>query len=250
MSEKLFFETVTQKQDKYYTEYSPASHNGLFADLTIRFIQSVEINEVIETIEKEAIKWFTKYPIPLITYAVDHYDDLIRLSGIKEEDNLTILKKDGKIEYYWSILKDKDFPQGELSNNILLDTYIDIQYRTQSKVTEDAINSMKPYKYFNKLWVVWMVYIPIAVALLMHNSPDWLARLVLLYSFWKGYSEWWKISGKNKPSEKEKEKEKKELEMSHFYHHCKLNPNKFQELKCENFKNERKKKTLDKFKSL
>lgn len=27
MSEKLFFETVTQKQDKYYTEYSPASHN-------------------------------------------------------------------------------------------------------------------------------------------------------------------------------------------------------------------------------
>ncbi|HIF9206408.1 TPA: hypothetical protein ACX6QK_003798, partial [Photobacterium damselae] len=51
----------------------------------------------------------------------------------------------------------------------------------------------------------------------------------------KGLELW----GKKSKSQKELDEEKENLQKEHHHYHCKLNPDSFLKLKCENFKKER-----------
>ena len=45
--------------------------------------------------------------------------------------------------------------------------------------------------------------------------------------------------GKKSKSQKELDEEKEKLQKEHHHYHCKLNPDAFLKLKCENFRKER-----------
>jgi hypothetical protein len=85
------------------------------------------------------------------------------------------------------------------------------------------------------LFYVWAIVIPLCVAIVEFFMPQWLALIVLGYSFWKAWREWLKLTGRTQPSLGEKEKSEKQNKMEHYFYHCERNPLGFARLKVENF---------------
>ena len=85
------------------------------------------------------------------------------------------------------------------------------------------------------LLTIWLVVIPGGVALFEYFGPEWLGLSVLLFSLWKAWRIWLKLTGRAKPSRAETEEAEKERKMRHYYYHCERNPLGFQRLMVENF---------------
>lgn len=250
MIEKLYFNTVTKKYNNFYCEYSPPNYKGLFATLRITFITNYSIDEIIKIMEKEAEYWFERYPLPLMVSSFDKTGNYINLTDIKKESSFTLLIKNNNQVKYWDLLKNEDFPDGYISNDRLLEIYKDINYRTQAQVNEDAKKSLKPIIIWKRMYIIWILYVPIGIAVIEFYSPTWLAFIAMFYSIYKAIVAYRKYTGKIKPTEKEKNKEEKSRKMEHYYYHCELNPKKFEELKYENLKKEIEMDIKNKFNSL
>ncbi|MGB3752026.1 MAG: hypothetical protein WA945_10700 [Arcobacteraceae bacterium] len=201
-------------------------------------MNEITIKETIKIMEEESIKWFNKYPLPLMISAFDKNGDCIYLTETKDESSLIVLKIDNKLKKYWNLLKNNEFPEGRIKNSKLLEIYKNIPYRTEEQVSKDAIDSVKPIIIWKRLYMVWGLYIPIIIAIFEFYSPSWLAFFMMIYSIYKAIKAYRKSTGKNKLNKREEAEQEKERKMKDYYYHCEMNPKKFAELKLENFKND------------
>ena len=247
---KIFFNKVNKKFDGFYLEFNPPATKQLFASLTITLLEEMEKEDIIKVIENLTEEYFIKYPLSIMTSSFDKYGDLIYLDEQKEKTHYTIANTKNGILRSWELLKDEIFVDGMLTNQVLKNIYYDIDYKTSESIEIDLNKKYKGIRLFKRLVIFWAVFVPLIVAVLEFYSPQWIAVLVLLYSFWKAYREYNKITGKRVLTKREKEIEEKKSEMEHFYYHCKKNPEKFLELKCENFKKESEEEISKKYKSL
>jgi len=250
MTEKVYFDSVKEKHEAFFVEYHPPIHNVPFATLHINYPRAVDTKEVIAQLELQASIWAEKYPVPVMASAFDEYCDLISFGSEKDSSHLTVIKRNGRYENHWNLLKDNEFPAEVLDVTFLISVYSDIGYRTQAEVTTAAYESIKPMRRVKIILLIWAVFIPALIAILEFFSPTWIAVIALTYSLWKAYQQWLLMTGRKIKSDKEVAKEEKDLRMKHHHYHCEQNPDAFTRMKKENFKRDSKNRVKNEFDSL
>jgi len=236
MAEKIYFDHIHEKADSYFLEYSPPVGSVLFASLTVTYVSDVTDEKVATDLENLAGKWIARYPVPVIASAFDRRGDLIDLEKVRPISRLIVTLDNDKPRYRWELLKDEEFPEELKDSEYLIRIYSDLNYRTQSEVSAQARENLKPLRSVKRLLIVWSVVVPVAIALLEFFSPVWLSVAAMAYSFWKAYQQWLRITGRKKKSDREIEKEEDSRLKEHHHYHCKLNPDGFLKLKIENFR--------------
>ena len=88
------------------------------------------------------------------------------------------------------------------------------------------------------LLAVWLVFVPAGIAFFMYFGPEWIGLLAFIFSLWKAWRTWLRMTGRSKPSHKEHEKAERERKMQHYYYHCERNSIGFQKLMVENLTEE------------
>ncbi len=71
MSKKLYFNSIKEKKDNFFTEYCPANPDKLFASLSVNFIDDVEDEDAAKELSNQSKKWIEKYPISIMASAFD-----------------------------------------------------------------------------------------------------------------------------------------------------------------------------------
>lgn len=235
MVEKIYFDHINEKTDSYFLEYSPPVGSVPFASLTVTYVSDVAAEKVATDLEDLAGKWIARYPVPVMASAFDRRGDLIDLEKVRPCSHLTAIMDEEKLRYRWELLEDEEFPEELQDPAYLLKIYSDLNYRAQSEVSAQARENLKPIRTAKRLLIVWSVFVPAAIALLEFFSPVWLSVIALVYSFWKAYHQWLKMTGRKEKSDREIEREKDSRLKEHHHYHCKLNPDGFLRLKVENF---------------
>jgi len=234
--ERIYFEKIKEKYDHYFVEYSPPNPEGLFAWMSLVYIKKVEPAQVVKDMEEQSAYWFNKYPVAIMAGAYNSCGDSIDLVGVKPKQHLVSLMEDGKLRHYWELVEDSRFPNNVLNIESLLEIYRDVQYKTQHDIDIKIKEKAKNTRIFKRLLMFWAVFVPLIIAVLEFLSPSWVAVLALVYSFWKAYQEWLKMTGRKHPSKKEVEEQEEKRLMEHHHYHCKLNQEGFARLRNENFR--------------
>jgi len=236
VAEKIYFNNINEKTDRYFLKYSPPVGSVPFASLTVTYFSDVTDEKVATDLENLAGEWIARYPVPVMASAFDRRGDLIDLEKVRPISHLNVTLDNEKPRYRWELLEDEEFPEELKDPEYLIRIYSDLNYRTQSEVGVQARENMKPLRAAKRLLIVWSVVVPVAIALLEFFSPVWLSVIALAYSFWKAYQQWLEMTGRKKKSDREIEKEEDCRLKEHHHYHCKLNPDGFLKLRNENFK--------------
>tara|TARA_R110001592_G_C13093662_1_gene743627 strand:+ start:341 stop:1090 length:750 start_codon:yes stop_codon:yes gene_type:complete len=234
MEEKIYFNTKSEKNDRFFTEYHPPNPGWKFSTLSINYINEVSSEQAVKDLEDQSKQWTNKYPVSLMASAFDLNGYLIDLCEEKPASHLIIILKDGDSVSSWELQGDDEFPDIDIDEQ--LEIFKDIGFKTQSEINHNSDLRVKSMKKFKLLILFWAVVIPLIISILEFFSPEWVGVLALGYSFWRAYKQWRIMTGRDEKSEKEKAKEKEERTMRHHHYHCELNPEGFLKLKCENLK--------------
>lgn len=234
MEDRIYFDTIKKKSDRFFIEYHPPIPGGLFAGLSVNYIDDIDLDGAANELLIQSHKWINKYPVAIMASAFDRTGSFIDFSPLKGGGHLTLILTNGVTQECWGLVADSEFVDGPLSRDNLLNIYSDLNYRTQEEINNKLDTEAKSRNRFNLIIAVWAVVIPALITILEFFSPTWVAVLALGYSLWKAYKEWSLLTGKSQKSEKEKAKEKEELRIRHHHYHCDINPGGFQRLKLEN----------------
>lgn len=244
-SNNIYFSSIKESRDWYFVEYTPPLPNYRFSNLSLSIVdQSKSPSEVAEAVESESRHWLCLYRIPLMATAFTLEGDVLSLAGIKPINHL-IAWQDANSEHVtlkWELVPDVDLPEIALNRDFLKHIFSDVPFRTDEDIQNAAYKRFSNLRNGWRLVFIWAVIIPITVSLLEWWS-DLLGLAVVVYAFIKATIKALRLMGHLPKSEWEKEREIKEGKMSHYYYHCERNPEAFQLLKLENFRNEEIEKT-------
>ena len=237
--EKLYFDTVKEDRGGFFVEYRPPSPGYRFASLQPVFAEHTEREVVAEAMESEATAWLRRYPIAVMVSASDNTGRLITLNPVKPCDHLFAFFRDAESEpiRMWRLLHHSELPSKPLDQAYLRRTYSDIPHKTGVELRRDAENHAKALQRGWLLLFVWLVLVPVAVAILGFANV-WVGAVALTYSLWKALVQALKMTGKWPKSARERQREEEELRMRHHHYHCERNPEAFLRLRAENFENE------------
>lgn len=241
----IHFSSTKEGRDWYFVEYTPPLPNYRFSSLYLSIMdESKSSCEVAEAMESEARHWLTLYPIPLMATAFNLEGNVVSLAGNKPINHLLAwLNTDSQhVTLKWELVPDVDLPEIALNRDFLKHIFSDVPFRTNEDIQKAAYIHFTNLRNGWRLVFIWAVIIPIIVALLEWWS-DLLGLAVVVYAFIKAIIQALRLTGHLPKSEWEKEREIKEGKMSHYYYHCERNPEAFQLLKIENFRNEEIEKT-------
>ncbi|WP_156105232.1 hypothetical protein [Litchfieldella xinjiangensis] len=236
MVERIYFNHIKEKTDGYFLEYSPPVGSIPFASLTVTYVSDITAERAATDLEDLTKEWITRYPVPVMASAFDRQGDLVDLESVRPISHLITTMEKGKPRHRWDLFKDEEFPEALKDPEYLIQIYSDLNYRTQSEVSAQARENMKPIRTARRLLIVWSVFVPLVIALLEFFSPVWLSVIALAYSFWKAYQQWLKMTGRKKKSDREIEREEDARLKEHHHYHCKLNPDGFLKLKIDNLR--------------
>lgn len=236
---KLYFDTVKEDRGGFFVEYRPPSPGYRFASLQLVFAEYTEREIVAETMESEARAWLRRYPVAVMVSAFDNTGRLITLNPVKPCDHLLAFLRDAESEPIrtWRLLQDSEPPSKPLNQAYLRRTYSDIPHKTGVELRRDAEKHAKALQIGWLLLFVWLVLVPVAVAILGFASV-WVGAAALTYSLLKALVQALKMTGKWPKSAHERQREEEELRMRHHHYHCERNPEAFLKLRAENFENE------------
>lgn len=241
----IHFSSIKEGRDWYFVKYTPPAPGNRFSILDLFIVdESKSPGQVSEVIETEAMHWLGTYPIPLMATAFTSDGDVLSLVGNKPIDHLFAwLDADSEqIILKWELVRDVDLPEIALNQDLLKHIFINVPFRTDEDIQNAAGKYLFNLRNGLRLFFIWAVIIPILVALLEWWS-DLLGMAVLAYAFIKAIIQALRLTGHLPKSERHKEREIKEGKMNHYYYHCERNPEAFQFLKLENFRNEEIEKT-------
>lgn len=239
------FQPIKKDRGSYFVHYTPARPSEYFASLALVFLERIETARVAQLMEQECDAWIKRYPVPLMVTSFDDSDSVLKLADVKGCDNLIGIVVNGQTVHKWELLKNGDFPDGNLSESHLLKIYQDLSSSTASERREQALKQSQSMRYGIFLIALWGLIIPIAVFVigLVGLAYPILSIAIIVYSLGKAIIRALKMTGHFPKSVREKKKEAEELEMCHHHYHCKLNPEGFARLKIENFERETREDT-------
>jgi hypothetical protein len=242
MERSLRFETLKEGRKTYFIEYRPPITGYRFATLQLIYPTRGELADVVEDMEREALHWNTRFPIPLMVSAFDELGDLIRLDGIRDCNHLMAFRDSSteKLERHWRLMSDSELPTDGLNRDRLLRVYAGVSVKTESQIRHEALNKARRLRLGWTIVVGWIALAPIGLLVIEFFGPEWLAAILFVYALWKATVKALKLLGKWKPSSAEVREQEEEQRRRHYFYHCERNPEGFQRLKFENFDREQK----------
>ena len=190
--------------------------------------------------ENELRHWLSRYPVPLMIWAWDSKEDMIRPDG--KGGNCLVGWIDpaaGGVRHSWNIDDLTEFLNAAPSVPDWRAIYVDVAVRTDTEVKADAMRKLverrKQVRILKIILLLWVAVLPATWAILEFLGPQWLGVVVLAYGLWKAWRAGMKIWGLTKSSPKEEEKAERQRKMDYYFYHCERNPDGFARLKLENF---------------
>jgi hypothetical protein len=244
------YEPIKEKRNWYYVDYRPPVSDFKFATLNLVIINCDEKVNIVNAMEKELEIWINKYPVPLYVNAFDNSDNLIDFHDIKPENHLIgFFDKDNKLILNWKLLKNEEIPDIALNRDYVDNLYSGLVYKTYEELDTERINNRKKIKFGWVIFIIWLVVIPIVIAILDFSSY-WVSLAAFIYSLYKAVRKGLELTNKWPISKTDKERVLKEQLKEHYYYHCQMNPEGFNRIILENL-NKIARVNIDKeFKSL
>ena len=243
MDEYLYFESIKENRDSYFVEYQAPVANNAFAILNLMFPSQVAWERVKAILDEEVEHWLRRYSVPLMVWAWDEKEDIIR-SPNRHNDCLVawICADSEEIVKSWNIKDLDQFLKEAPRHPDWRTIYVDIPVRTQAEVTSEARGKLFEQKRRNRLLKViltlWLAVIPAGYAVFEFLGPIWLGLIGLSFVLYKALRTSFRIWNLSKASGKEERGNEKRSRMEHYFYHCERNPEGFMRLKSENFRDD------------
>ena len=71
MNEKIYFNSIKEKGDDFYVEYSPPQPDVPFASLKITYVEDVSLEIACLELEAQSKKWIKRYPVAVMATVFD-----------------------------------------------------------------------------------------------------------------------------------------------------------------------------------
>lgn len=248
--EILYFEPIKEGRSSYFVEYHPPVSDNPFATLSLVYPATYELDSVADSMKTEVAHWLARYPVPIMAWAYDAAENLIRPHGAADDGLLVGWYAPGTstLTCAWRL---KELPPLLNDTTNLPDwrtIYKGVPFRTDAEVKANANRELtkagKQNRILKIILVIWLSIVPTTWAIIQYLGPEWLAIAVLLYSLWQAGRTARKLFWPASPSKSEKAKAEIESKMRHYFYHCERNPEGFARLKGENLENEVRERIL------
>jgi len=236
------FESLKEDRGPYFVEYTPAFEGWSFAILVLVYTREQDKTQVAEAMERECEAWVGRFPVPLRVTAFDNTDDVIRLNGVRDCDNLFGIPSDDAVALRWRHVEEHAFPDGPLDDARLLAIYGGVPSTTRAERTAKGMAERRALRYGLVVIAFWLIAVPTTVAVIGIASPLF-GVLVAAFGIVKGGHRALRLMGYIRPGEIEKAKEAELLRMRHHHYHCERNPDGFQRLLAESYDKDTKAET-------
>ena len=239
----MYFDNIRETRGSFFVEYQPPVADSPFATLYIIFPNEVLGDRLCKIFDEEVQHWMRRYPVPLMVWALDDKEDIIRLPN-SDRDCLFAWHgpESGQIVQSLNHNDFEDVLKATPRHPDWPTIYTDVPFRTGHEVRVAAQDSLLARKRQNALLKIiltlWLAVIPAGYAVFEFLGPVWLGLLGLAFVLWKALQTGLRIWGRAQPSQKEKRVSEKQRKVDHYFHHCERNPDGFMRLKLENFEND------------
>ncbi|HAS6997852.1 TPA: hypothetical protein I7280_23800 [Vibrio parahaemolyticus] len=232
------YDDIEEKRQGYFVVYRPVFTGEDHAMLKIHIYEPELVSEIKTIAEHELGVWAKRYATPIMVIVKNFTQSDWRTKDIVGHNFLLGYAVGNDVIAHWDEYPKSQEPQFDLSKETLAAIYSGLNNRTLEQVIEQQKEELKGRKLLLLVMTFWFCVIPAFIAYLGWSSP-FFSLLALLYSWYLATKKGLQLWGKKKKSQKELDEEKENLQKEHHHYHCKLNPDAFLKLKCENFKKER-----------
>ena len=236
----VFRKKIEEYRVNYYVSYQPADARYSFALIQLTFLdEEPDVASVRQAVEYELAYWLKRYPVPVMASAYDAKEDLIH---VVSETRMSLLmgfmdRQTGDVVSRWGGYENDELPVDQLEAEYLSRVYDGVPSRLKSQVRKDAYDQARKTGRGIRIAVFLLVGVPILIELIS-LGVNWLGYLLSAVSIALGLYKLGKAMGWWKPLARELEEAEKERKMKHYYYHCELNPEGFNQLKSENHERE------------
>ena len=250
MNEIVHFESIKEERELYFVEYQPPVANNEFATLNLIFPTEVAWERVKEALDEEVEHWLQRYSVPLMVWAWDEKEDIIRPPNGCGDSLVAWSSADsGEVVKSRNIERLDDFLRGTPFHPDWRTIYVDIPVRTHAEVKSEARDKLSEQKRQNRLLRVfltlWLAVIPAGYVVFEFLGPEWLGLIGLVFVMWKALTTSLGIWNLTKASDREEKERDKRSKMEHYFYHCERNPEGFLRLKSENFREDARQRVRD-----
>jgi hypothetical protein len=225
-------------RDWYFVEYQPADARSSFALLLLTVLsEPTDLESVASAAESELQYWLQRYPVPIMLYALDAKGDPLHFPGRGDESHLMgfVVQQTGMINRRWGLFENDELPAEQMEADYLAHAYDGIPTRMQKDVRTEAMRKAQVEGRLFRTIIFFVVIVPVLIEIISLGI-DWLGYLLAAGSIVVGLYKAAKILGWLQPTQREKEKSERNLRMNHYFYHCERNPEGFNRLMIENFK--------------
>ncbi len=243
MNQYLYFDSIRERRESYFAEYQPPVADSQFATLSLIFLHQVSWERVTESLDKEIRFWMRRYPVPLMVWAYDDKEDILRPTDGGRDCLVAWISPDsGEIVQSRNINELTDFLAQAPAQPDWRTIYADVPVRTDAEVKakahERSLEQARRARLLKIALALWLAVIPAGYAIFEFLGPEWLGLIGLAFVLWKAIRIASRIWGHATPSAREVAKAEKKRKMEHYFYHCERNPVGFLRLRSENFEND------------
>lgn len=236
-SDCTYYKSVKEFRDWYFIEYTPPQPSSRFSTLNLVVLEDRNNQTIRKAMERESADWIHRFPVPILTTAFDLTDDVIAVGDTWKSSHLISWVNDETSELIcrWEPVSDKLLPDVALNHDFLQKVFAEFPSESRQDLLEKANRKISEAKKTKLLLFIWLIAIPLVWALLEWSS-EVLGYAVLAFAIFKAAIHSLRFFGYLPKTKHQLGIEKRELKMRHYFYHCEQNPNGFQRLKNENFK--------------
>ncbi len=177
--DQLFFEKVKVERGWYFIEYCPPVPADPFAILQLIILDGAEVGRVAGAMEQELASWLERYSVPIMVSSFDDTGKMIALDSVRSWNHLIGWRDlaSGKFVSHWRLVENGELPRTTWDSESLKSIYHDIHFRTSKQLYESARKEGRVLRLGWWLVFIWLVMVPIGIALIQLMAPQWLVRL-------------------------------------------------------------------------
>ena len=231
------FESLKEDRGWYFVEYSPPLVRYRFSIIQLSCVEPKNAAAIADAMEAEARIWLHRYPLPVMVTTFSSAGDVISLSGVRPSDHLIAWdqRPGGEPTLQWRLVPNDELPDIALDRDFVETLFASVPHKTPGEIEEEVREHKRVMRVGWWIVFVWLVLVPLAVAILEWWS-DLLGLAVVLYALFKAGKLTLRLTGRLPKSKRELEIEAEALAMRHHHYHCKRDPEAFAKLKAENFR--------------
>lgn len=247
---EIYFQSIKQDHGWYFVEYLPPIPGYKFSAVNLMVLDTKIDRVIASAMEKEALIWLSKYPVPFLLTAFDE-NGVVKVKGSSKDSHITAWRDPttGEQIVRWGIVPDAELPDIALDRQELKRIYSDFPYTTQEDLRQQTLEQIRANRKIRLVLFAWYIAIPLAWAAIQWASKL-LGFLMLLYAIYMAAKKTAQFFGWWAKSDRQKRREAEQLKMQHYRYHCEQNPEGFARLKAENFAREEKQSLMAEVESI